>query len=85
MSSNCTIIGVALEEYHNSIKTRRVYTVRRDDGLMEYVDACHVDDQGIVAATGHRGQLRYELTQNGAAYILTVRPGMQAGDRRVAG
>lgn len=83
--SNCTIICVALEPHHNSVNTRRVYTVRRDDGYTDYIDACHVDDQGIVAAPGHRGTLRYALTSNGAANILTVRPEMQAAERSVVG
>lgn len=85
VTSNCTIIGVALEQYHNSVAKRPVYTVRTDAGLQHDVDSCHVDERdGMALMTGMRGRLTYEPTAHGMAYILAVRPEMQAAERSMA-
>jgi len=67
--TNCTITGVRLEEYHNSVRKRPVWTVRTDDGREHHIDDRHVTDG---ARVGARATMSYEETDWGCAYI--VRP-----------
>jgi len=67
--ANCTIVAVREVEYHNSVRTRPVWTVRTDDGREHFIDNSHVTDG---ARVGARATMTYEDTDWGCAYI--VRP-----------